>query len=91
MIYVPGFIKIGSGIQKLRGEDWQTRRKQGDLISLLLFFQIKDSRSKENKYEKKRNKKNWNAGKMMRRRVEEIREDEIAKEVNEGKEGLIKS
>jgi hypothetical protein len=21
MIYVPGFIKIGSGIQKLRGED----------------------------------------------------------------------
>jgi hypothetical protein len=32
MIYIPSFIKIGSGIQ------------QGDLISLLLFFQNEGSR-----------------------------------------------
>jgi hypothetical protein len=33
MIYVPSFTKIGSGVQKLRGE---TQRQQGDLISLFL-------------------------------------------------------
>jgi hypothetical protein len=36
MIYIPSFIKISSGIQKLiRG----IHRQQGDLINLLLFFQ----------------------------------------------------
>jgi hypothetical protein len=35
MIYIPSFIKIGSGIQK-----WMAgiHRQQGDLISLRLFF-----------------------------------------------------
>jgi hypothetical protein len=45
MIYVPSFIKIGSGVQKLIGGDTQTHthRKQRDLISLL-SFQNKESR-----------------------------------------------
>jgi hypothetical protein len=41
MIYVPSFIKIGSGIPKLiGGEDTQTHphKQQRDLISLLYFF-----------------------------------------------------
>jgi hypothetical protein len=38
MIYVPSFIKIGSGIQKLIGGDSQTKREYGDRISLLSFF-----------------------------------------------------
>jgi hypothetical protein len=42
MIYVPSFIKIGSGIQKLIWVD--KHRQQGDLISLLLFFQNKEIR-----------------------------------------------
>jgi hypothetical protein len=37
MIYIPSFINIGSGNQKLIG-DTQTQRQQGDLISLLLYF-----------------------------------------------------
>jgi hypothetical protein len=37
MIYIPSFIKIGSGIQKLIGRDTQTNRQHGDLISVLLF------------------------------------------------------
>jgi hypothetical protein len=36
MIYIPCFMKIDSGIQK-------TDRQQGDLTSLLLFFQSKES------------------------------------------------
>jgi hypothetical protein len=37
IIYIPNFIKIGSGIQKLFGEgDSQTRREHYYLISLLL-------------------------------------------------------
>jgi hypothetical protein len=37
--YIPSFIKIGSGIQKLLGGiHKQTHRQQGDLISPLLFF-----------------------------------------------------
>jgi hypothetical protein len=36
MIYIPSFIKIGSGIQKLIGGD--TQRQHGDRISLLQFF-----------------------------------------------------
>jgi hypothetical protein len=46
MIYVPSFIKIGSGIRKLIGVDMETHRQQGDLISLLLFFQNKEIRLK---------------------------------------------
>jgi hypothetical protein len=43
LIYIPSFIKIGSGIQKLfgGGGDSQTNREQGDLISLLYFFFFK--------------------------------------------------
>jgi hypothetical protein len=37
-IYIPSFIKIGSGIKKLIKGDTQTHRQHGDLISLLLFF-----------------------------------------------------
>jgi hypothetical protein len=44
VIYVPSFIKIGSGIQKLIGGDTETDRQQRDLISLL--FQNKGSRLK---------------------------------------------
>jgi hypothetical protein len=47
VIYVPSFIKIGLGIQKLIGGDTQThthtRRQQRDLISLLYFFQNEES------------------------------------------------
>jgi hypothetical protein len=35
MIYIPSFIKTGSGIQKLIGEGTQTHRQDGDRISLL--------------------------------------------------------
>jgi hypothetical protein len=34
MIYVPSFINIGPGIQKLKGVDSQAHRQHGDLISL---------------------------------------------------------
>jgi hypothetical protein len=48
MIYITGFIKIGSGIPKLKREgDSQTHRHHGDDISLLSFFQNKESRLKE--------------------------------------------
>jgi hypothetical protein len=43
MIYVPSFMKNGSGIEKLIGWDSQTHRQHGDLISLF-FFQNKESR-----------------------------------------------
>jgi hypothetical protein len=47
MMYIPSFINIGSAIQKLiRGIRIQTHRQQGDLISLLLFLQNKESRLK---------------------------------------------
>jgi hypothetical protein len=36
-IYIPSFIKIGSGIQKLIRGDTQTHRQHGD-INLPLFF-----------------------------------------------------
>jgi hypothetical protein len=39
VIYVPSFIKIGSGVQKLIGGD--THGQQRDLISLLNFFKIR--------------------------------------------------
>jgi hypothetical protein len=38
MIYIPTFITISSGIQKLIG---RTHRHHGDLISPLLFFKIR--------------------------------------------------
>jgi hypothetical protein len=41
MIYIPSFVKIGSGSQKLIGEDTQTHRQRGYRISLLLFFKIR--------------------------------------------------
>jgi hypothetical protein len=41
VIYVPSFIKIGSGVQKLIGGIHRhTHRQQRDLISLLYFFKI---------------------------------------------------
>jgi hypothetical protein len=43
MIYVPSFIKIGSGIHKLMGGGGRYRQN-GHLISLLLFFESKKSR-----------------------------------------------
>jgi hypothetical protein len=50
MIYMPSFVKIGSGTHKLKREDSQTHRQHGELISLFLFFQNKES---------KLNKKFW--------------------------------
>jgi hypothetical protein len=41
IIYIPSFIKIGSGIQKLMGGETQRGRQHGDLISLFLCFQNK--------------------------------------------------
>jgi hypothetical protein len=46
MIYVPGFIEIGSGIQKLIRGDTQAHRRHGDHISLISFFQNKESKVK---------------------------------------------
>jgi hypothetical protein len=38
-VYIPSFIKIGSGIQKLMGGgDTQTHRQDGDDINLLFFY-----------------------------------------------------
>jgi hypothetical protein len=46
-IYVPIFINIGSGIPSLIGVIHRhTHRQQGDLISLLLFFQNTERRLK---------------------------------------------
>jgi hypothetical protein len=44
-LYIPSFIKIGSGIQKLIERDRQTCRN-GGRVSLLSFFQNKESRLK---------------------------------------------
>jgi hypothetical protein len=35
MIFIPSFMKTGSGIRKWIGGDAQTHRQEGDLISLL--------------------------------------------------------
>jgi hypothetical protein len=43
VIYIPSFIKIGSGILKLMRGDSQTHRQHEDRISLLSFFQNKES------------------------------------------------
>jgi hypothetical protein len=43
MIYIPNFIKIGSGIQMLMGGIHRHTRQQGDLINLILFvFKIRE-------------------------------------------------
>jgi hypothetical protein len=42
-IHIPSFIKIGCDIQKLIGG---IHRQHGNLISLLLYFQNKESRLK---------------------------------------------
>jgi hypothetical protein len=47
VIYVPSFIKIGSGIQNLIGGYTDTHGQQHDLISLLYFFQNKERRLKK--------------------------------------------
>jgi hypothetical protein len=44
MIYLPNFIKIGPGIQKLIVGDSQTHREHGDLIGLIIFVQNKENR-----------------------------------------------
>jgi hypothetical protein len=46
LIYVRSFIMISSVIKKLIGGDTHTdtHKQQGDLISLLLFFETKESR-----------------------------------------------
>jgi hypothetical protein len=49
VIYIPSFIKISSGIQKLIRGDTQAHRQHDDSISLLLFFQNKGSRLKRTK------------------------------------------
>jgi hypothetical protein len=38
MIYIPSFIKTGSGIQKLIGGDSEPHRQHDDRISLLAFL-----------------------------------------------------
>jgi hypothetical protein len=48
MIYMPSFMKIAVGIQKLGGGETHTDRQHGDLISLLLLcFQNKERRPRE--------------------------------------------
>jgi hypothetical protein len=42
-IYIPSFIKIGSGFQKLMGRGYR-HRQSGDRISLLLFFKNEENR-----------------------------------------------
>jgi hypothetical protein len=41
MIYIQNFIKIGSAIQKLIVRAIHSHSQQGDLVSVLLFFQNK--------------------------------------------------
>jgi hypothetical protein len=38
LIYIPGFIRIGLGVQKLIEGDTDTPRQHGDSISLLSFL-----------------------------------------------------
>jgi hypothetical protein len=42
VIYVPRFIKIGSGVQKLTGRGYTHKhRRHGVRVSVLLFFKIR--------------------------------------------------
>jgi hypothetical protein len=43
MIYIPNFMKFCAGVQKLGRIHIQTHRQQGNLISLHLVFQNKES------------------------------------------------
>jgi hypothetical protein len=54
-IYIPSFIEIGSGMQKIMGGggDSHIYRQHGDLISLLLFVQNKESRLVEKMKERR--------------------------------------
>jgi hypothetical protein len=50
--YVPSFIRTGSGVQVNRGDtQTHTHGQKRDLISLLYFFQNKESRLKKVKDE----------------------------------------
>jgi hypothetical protein len=54
MIYVPSFIKISSGVQKLTGRDSQTHEQTHTASSSHkpnLFFQNKESRLKNDECE----------------------------------------
>jgi hypothetical protein len=46
MTYIPALIKIGLGIKKADKGDAETNRQQGDCISLLSYFQNKESKLK---------------------------------------------
>jgi hypothetical protein len=49
MVYIPSFIKIGSGIQKLMGRGVrgsQTRRQNSDLVKPTFIFLNEESRPK---------------------------------------------
>jgi hypothetical protein len=46
MTHIPSFIKAGSVIQKLMVGDSQIHRQHGDIISLLLFSENRESRPK---------------------------------------------
>jgi hypothetical protein len=48
MMYIPSFIKIGPGIQRLIGGIYKHTQDR-DGISLFLFFRHKESRLKKNK------------------------------------------
>jgi hypothetical protein len=53
MLYTPSLIKNGSVVQKLIGGiHIQTHRQEGNLISLILFFQRKTRRLKRNLWKK---------------------------------------
>jgi hypothetical protein len=47
VVYIPNFIKIGSGIHKLIRGDSQTYRQRDDLIGLLLLFENEESKLKK--------------------------------------------
>jgi hypothetical protein len=46
VIYIPSFMKIGSGIQKLTRGIHRHTQTECDLRSLVLFFENKESRLK---------------------------------------------
>jgi hypothetical protein len=55
IIYIPNFVRIGSGSQKLIEGDTQTHRQHEECISLLLFPKNKESRLKTNLNQTKMN------------------------------------